>query len=66
MRDAGRAKVEDVLGLIPNLNWAGDTSLPRATSSCEESVNWSSTKEPNPTVGFLIDDVISAAWAGGT
>jgi len=29
LRDAGRANLEDVLGLIPNLNWAGDTSLPR-------------------------------------
>ena len=29
LRDAGRVNFEDVLGLIPNLNWAGDTSLPR-------------------------------------
>jgi iron complex outermembrane receptor protein len=29
LQDAGRANFEDVLGLIPNLNWAGDTSLPR-------------------------------------
>jgi outer membrane receptor protein involved in Fe transport len=28
LRDAGRANFEDVLGLIPNLNWAGDTSPP--------------------------------------
>lgn len=29
LRDAGRSNFEDVLGLIANLNWAGDTSLPR-------------------------------------
>ena len=29
LRDAGRNHFGDVLGLIPNLNWAGDTSLPR-------------------------------------
>src|SRR5579862_4944947 len=29
LKDAARTNFEDVLGLIPNLNWAGDTSLPR-------------------------------------
>jgi iron complex outermembrane receptor protein len=29
LEDAGRVNFEDVLGLIPNLNWAGDTALPR-------------------------------------
>ena len=29
LREAGQAHLEDVLALIPNLNWAGDTSRPR-------------------------------------
>ena len=29
LRDAGQQNFEDVLALVPNLNWAGDTSLPR-------------------------------------
>ena len=33
LSDAGRANFQDVLGLVPNLNWAGDTSLPRYFST---------------------------------
>jgi iron complex outermembrane recepter protein len=33
LQEAGRANFEDVLGLIPNLNWSGDTSLPRYFSA---------------------------------
>jgi outer membrane receptor for ferrienterochelin and colicin len=29
LRDAGQQHMEDVLALVPNLNWAGDTSRPR-------------------------------------
>jgi iron complex outermembrane receptor protein len=29
LRDAGQQHLEDVLALVPNLNWAGDTSRPR-------------------------------------
>ena len=29
LRDAGQQHFEDVLALVPNLNWAGDTSRPR-------------------------------------
>src|SRR5258708_2017087 len=29
LRDAGQEHFEDVLPLVPNLNWAGDTSRPR-------------------------------------
>lgn len=45
LRDAGRTNLEDVLGLIPNLNWAGDTSLPDIFS-CAASANWNSIKAP--------------------
>jgi len=55
VEDAGRANFEDVLGLIPNLNWAGDTSLPRYFN-CAGSANWNNTKA-QPIGGFLIDEI---------
>ena len=33
LRDAGQQHFEDVLALVPNLNWAGDTSRPRDRKS---------------------------------
>jgi iron complex outermembrane recepter protein len=57
LRDAGRTNFEDVLGLIPNLNWAGDTSLPRyfQVRGIGEMEQYQGA--PNPSVGFLIDDI---------
>jgi outer membrane receptor protein involved in Fe transport len=55
--DAGRANFEDVLGLIPNLNWAGDTSLPRYFQLRGIGELQQYQGAPNPSVGFLIDDV---------
>jgi len=57
LRDAGRANFEDVLGLIPNLNWAGDTSLPRYFQLRGIGELEQYQGAPNPAVGLLIDDV---------
>ena len=57
LRDAGRANFEDVLGLIPNLNWAGDTSLPRYFQLRGIGELQQYQGAPNPSVGFLIDDI---------
>ena len=57
LQDAGRANFEDVLGLIPNLNWAGDTSLPRYFQLRGIGELQQYQGAPNPSVGFLIDDV---------
>jgi iron complex outermembrane recepter protein len=57
LRDAGRANLEDVLGLIPNLNWAGDTSLPRYFQLRGIGELEQYQGAPNPSVGFLIDDI---------
>jgi iron complex outermembrane receptor protein len=57
LRDAGRANFEDVLGLIPNLNWAGDTSLPRYFQLRGIGELEQYQGAPNPSVGFLIDDI---------
>jgi len=57
LRDAGRSNLEDVLGLIPNLNWAGDTSLPRYFQLRGIGELEQYQGAPNPSVGFLVDDI---------
>ncbi len=57
LRDAGRSNFEEVLGLIPNLNWAGDTSLPRYFQLRGIGELEQYQGAPNPSVGFLVDDI---------
>jgi iron complex outermembrane recepter protein len=67
LRDAGRANFEEVLGLIPNLNWAGDTSLPRYFQLRGIGELQQYQGAPNPSVGFLIDDIdFSGLGTAGT
>jgi iron complex outermembrane recepter protein len=67
LRDAGRANLEDVLGLIPNLNWAGDTSCPRYFQLRGIGELEQYQGAPNPSVGFLVDDVdFSGLGCAGT
>jgi iron complex outermembrane receptor protein len=57
LRDAGRTNLEDVLALVPNLNWAGDTSLPRYFQLRGIGELEQYQGAPNPSIGFLIDDI---------
>ena len=57
LEDAGRANFADVLALIPNLNWAGDTSLPRYFQLRGIGELEQYQGAPNPSVGFLLDDI---------
>jgi iron complex outermembrane receptor protein len=57
LRDAGQQSLQDVLGLIPNLNWAGDTSRPRYFQLRGIGELEQYQGAPNPSVGFLIDDI---------
>jgi iron complex outermembrane recepter protein len=57
LRDAGQEHLEDVLGLIPNLNWAGDTSRPRYFQIRGIGELEQYQGAPNPSVGLLIDDI---------
>ncbi len=57
LRDAGQQNFEDVLALVPNLNWAGDTSLPRYFQIRGIGELQQYQGAPNPSVGFLIDDI---------
>jgi outer membrane receptor protein involved in Fe transport len=67
LKDAGRSNLEDVLGLIPNLNWAGDTSLPRYFQLRGIGELEQYQGAPNPSVGFLIDDIdFSGLGTAGT
>src|SRR5258707_9959537 len=57
LRDAGQQHLEDVLALVPNLNWAGDTSRPRYFQVRGIGELQQYQGAPNPSVGFLIDDI---------
>ena len=54
---AGQRNFEDVIALVPNLNWAGDTSLPRYFQIRGIGELQQYQGAPNPSVGFLIDDI---------
>src|ERR1700692_4299495 len=57
LRSAGVQHFEDVLGLIPNLNWAAGTSRPRFFQLRGIGEVEQYQGAPNPSVGFLIDDI---------
>jgi len=54
---AGLQHFEDVMSLVPNLNWAGDTARPRyfQIRGIGELAQYQGA--PNPSIGFLIDDI---------
>ena len=57
LRAAGVQHLEDVLGLIPDLNWAAGTSRPRFFQLRGVGEVEQYQGAPNPSVGFLIDDI---------
>jgi len=57
LKDAGQQHFEDVLGLVPNLNWAAGSSRPRYFQLRGIGETEQYTGAPNPSVGFLIDDI---------
>jgi outer membrane receptor protein involved in Fe transport len=57
LRGAGVQHFEDVLGLIPDLNWASGTSRPRFFQLRGIGEVEQYQGAPNPSVGFLIDDI---------
>ncbi|HET9389221.1 MAG TPA: TonB-dependent receptor [Steroidobacteraceae bacterium] len=57
LRQAGEQHFEDVIGLVPNLNWAGDTARPRFFQIRGIGELDQYQGAPNPSVGFLIDDI---------
>lgn len=57
LKEAGQQHLEDVLALIPNLNWAGDTSRPRYFQIRGIGELEQYQGAPNPSVGLLVDDI---------
>jgi outer membrane receptor protein involved in Fe transport len=57
LKEAGQEHFEDVLALVPNLNWAGDTSRPRYFQIRGIGELEQYQGAPNPSVGVLIDDI---------
>ena len=57
LHKAGQQHLEDVLALVPNLNWAGDTSRPRYFQIRGIGELEQYQGAPNPSVGLLIDDI---------
>ena len=64
LRDAGQQHFEEVLALVPNLNWAGDTSRPRYFQIRGVGELEQYQGAPNPSVGFLIDDIDFSGLGG--
>ncbi len=57
LQGAGLQHFEDVIGLVPNLNWSGDTNRPRYFQIRGIGELDQYQGAPNPSVGFLIDDI---------
>ncbi|HTY92503.1 MAG TPA: TonB-dependent receptor [Steroidobacteraceae bacterium] len=57
LQAAGLQHFEGVLNLVPNLNWSGDTNRPRYFQIRGIGELDEYQGAPNPSVGFLIDDV---------
>jgi outer membrane receptor protein involved in Fe transport len=57
LKAAGEQHFEDVIGMVPNLNWSGDTNRPRYFQIRGIGELDEYQGAPNSSVGFLIDDV---------
>jgi iron complex outermembrane receptor protein len=57
LKAAGEQHFEDLIGMVPNLNWSGDTNRPRYFQIRGIGELDEYQGAPNPSVGFLIDDV---------
>ncbi len=55
--DAGVQHFEDVMLLVPNLNWSGETSRPRFFQIRGIGEREQYQGAPNPSVGFMVDDI---------
>ncbi|HUX73387.1 MAG TPA: TonB-dependent receptor plug domain-containing protein [Steroidobacteraceae bacterium] len=64
LRGAGEQQFADVLPLVPNLNWAGDTQRPRYFQIRGIGELEQYQGAPNPSVGFLIDDIDFSGLGG--
>jgi len=64
LKDAGHQHLEDVMSLIPNLNWAAGTSRPRFFQVRGIGELDQFQGAPNASVGFVVDDVDFSGMGG--
>lgn len=64
LKDTGQQHFQDVLGLVPNLNWAAGTSRPRYFQIRGVGELDQYQGAPNPSVGFLVDDIDFSGLGG--
>jgi len=57
LQQAGQQHFQDVLNLVPNINWSGSTSRPRYFQIRGIGERSQYEGAPNPSVGFIIDDM---------
>jgi iron complex outermembrane recepter protein len=57
LREAGVQHFEDVLGLVPNSNFSGESSRPRYLQLRGIGERSQYQGAPNPSVGFIVDDI---------
>ena len=57
LADAGEQHFQDVIGLVPNLNWAAGSSRPRYFQLRGVGDLEQYQGAPNPSIGFLVDDI---------
>jgi outer membrane receptor protein involved in Fe transport len=57
LEDAGVQHLEDVMLLVPNLNYSGETSRPRYFQIRGIGEREQYQGAPNPSVGFIVDDI---------
>jgi outer membrane receptor protein involved in Fe transport len=57
LADTGVQHFQDVLGLVPNLNWAAGSSRPRYFQLRGVGDLEQYQGAPNPSIGFLVDDI---------
>ncbi len=57
LNQAGQQHFQDVLNLVPNISWSGSTSRPRYFQIRGIGERSQYEGAPNPSVGFIIDDM---------
>lgn len=64
IESAGTQHFEDILSLVPNLNWSGGTNRPRFFQIRGIGERSQYEGAPNPSVGFIVDDIDFSALGG--
>ncbi|HFC29683.1 MAG TPA: TonB-dependent receptor, partial [Oceanospirillales bacterium] len=64
LEKAGTQHFEDVMSLVPNLNWSSATNRPRYFQIRGIGERSQYEGAPNPSVGFVVDDIDFSALGG--